>query len=213
MSKVTNLTIRPARPDDAPLAAELLYQSMLWEGDYMLGCDRRHPVLETLIGLFLFADGRLSYRYAFIAEKDNQIAGLLVAYPAEAVLRLDMATGRYLFRHFSLAALVRLVWRTLAIAGPEIGHGENYISNMAVLPLFRGQGIGSLLLAFAEDLTRAAGLSRVSLCVDMDNDGAFRLYQRTGYRVVLTHFYKPRAIPPASQGYRRMVKILSPVST
>jgi len=211
MSAATDLTIRPARPDDAPVAAELLYQTMLWEGDYMFGCDPRHTVLETLVGLFLSADGRLSYRYAFIAEKDAQIAGLLVAYPGETVPRLNTATSRYLFGHFSLVALIRLAWRSLAIAGPEAGRGEYYISNVAILPRFQGHGIGSRLLAFAEHQARSAGLNRVSLCVDMDNDGAFRLYQRTGYRVILTHFYKPRAIPPASKGYRRMVKTLSPV--
>jgi ribosomal protein S18 acetylase RimI-like enzyme len=177
----------------------------------MFGCDRRRPVLETLAGMFRFVSGRLSYRYAFITEKDNQIAGLLVAYPGETVPRLNTATSRYLFRHFSLVALIRLAWRSLAISGPEAGRGEYYISNVAVLPRFQGHGIGSRLLAFAEHQARSVGLSRVSLCVDMDNDGAFRLYQRMGYRVILIHFYKPRAIPPASKGYRRMVKTLSPV--
>jgi ribosomal protein S18 acetylase RimI-like enzyme len=212
MKAGTDLTIRPARPDDALVAAELLYQTMLWEGDTMFGCDPRHTVLETLAGLFLFSDGRLSRRHAFIAEMEGQIAGLLMAYPGKAIPRLDISTGCYLFGYFSLAALVRVAWRSLAIAGPEAKRGEYYISNVAVRPRFQGHGIGSRLLAFAEHLARSAGLSRVSLCVDMHNDGAFRLYQRTGYRVVLTRFYKPRAIPPVSKGYWRMVKTLSPVS-
>jgi ribosomal protein S18 acetylase RimI-like enzyme len=206
------LNIRPAQIADVDPAAEMLYLSMRWEGDYMFGCDPRHPALKIVAGMFLSPGGRFSHKYAFVAEQKGQLVGLLAAYPAEMVPRLDLATGRYLITQFSLAALIRLVRHALAIAGQEAGRGEYYISNLAVLPPFQGRGIGSHLLAFAEQQAAAAGISRVSLCVDMDNPGAFRLYQRIGYRVVLTHTFKRRLVPQASQGYWRMVKPLFPVS-
>ena len=213
MDKRTDFFLRPARPEDAPPAAEMLNQSMRWMGDDMFGSDRRRLVLETLAGTFRIPYGRFSYRYSYVADKAGQAVGLLVAYPGTFLTRLDIAMGRYLVTQFSPAALIRLVWRSLALAGPEAERGEYYISNLAVQPPFRGQGIGSQLLALAEQQARNADLHRTSLCVDMDNEGAFRLYQRAGYQVVLTQHFKPRAIPPASPGYRRMVKMLPPITS
>ncbi|MFO1123155.1 MAG: GNAT family N-acetyltransferase [Hyphomicrobiales bacterium] len=51
----------------------------------------------------------------------------------------------------------------------------------------RGQGIGKLLMAEAERLTRAAGCNRLSLMVMAGNRDAIRLYERLGFE---TRAYK-----------------------
>ena len=56
------------------------------------------------------------------------------------------------------------------------------IRRFAVLPEFRGQGIGGRLLAKAESLVTARGYSAVGLAVAVDNLGARRLYLRNGYQ-------------------------------
>lgn len=205
--RLPEMIVRPARTDEAELAAALLYETVHGLGDYMFGCDPRWTVLETLAELFRKPGNRLSHEYASLAEVDGQAAGLLMAYPGEALPRLDLRTGRTLLGFFSLGALLRMAWRSLALPGPEAGRGEYYISNLAVLPGARGRGIGSRLLAFAEGQARSAGLTRMSLCVDLDNPGAQRLYRRTGYQEIQTRAY-PRCAAQAGQGYLRMVKSL-----
>jgi len=201
------VAIRSARPDEAELAAVLLYESLHGLGDYIFGCESRWPVLKTLEQLFRSKENRLSHEYASLAEVDGQVAGLLMAYPGEAVPRLDVWTGRTLLGFFSLGALLCMAWRSLALPGPEALRGEYYVSNLAVLPSVRGRGIGSRLLAFAEGQARLMGLVRLSLCVDLDNTGAQRLYQRTGYETVQTRAYARRAVQ-AGPGFLRMVKQL-----
>jgi ribosomal protein S18 acetylase RimI-like enzyme len=56
-----------------------------------------------------------------------------------------------------------------------------YINVVAAYPEQRGRGHGTRLLALAEDLARAQGLSAMSLVVASGNAGARRLYERNGY--------------------------------
>jgi ribosomal protein S18 acetylase RimI-like enzyme len=55
------------------------------------------------------------------------------------------------------------------------------ISNVGVRPDLRGQGIGTALLAAAEQRAQARGVPRVALGVGEDNPDAGRLYRRRGY--------------------------------
>jgi len=55
------------------------------------------------------------------------------------------------------------------------------VVNLYVVPEARGQGIGSDLLAAAEERLREAGVDTVSLEVMTANDGARRFYERHGY--------------------------------
>ena len=61
--------------------------------------------------------------------------------------------------------------------------GAPYIASLAVREDLRGEGVGSGMLEFAEDLFR--GESRhIFMCVSSFNARARELYERLGYRVV-----------------------------
>jgi len=67
----------------------------------------------------------------------------------------------------------------LCLTGAFVG----YIQTICVDPGYRGQGLGSKLVEFAEE--RILRVSpNVFMCVSSFNDGARRLYQRLGYSVV-----------------------------
>lgn len=53
------------------------------------------------------------------------------------------------------------------------------LRNLAVDERFRGRGIGTRIIAAAEERARGRGLLRVGVAVD--NPGARRLYERLGY--------------------------------
>jgi len=57
---------------------------------------------------------------------------------------------------------------------------QAFIAYMAVEPGEQGRGVGSALVAGAEDLARAFGLPHLSLMVTEDNAAAQRLYARAG---------------------------------
>ncbi|MBZ0325266.1 MAG: GNAT family N-acetyltransferase, partial [Alphaproteobacteria bacterium] len=64
------------------------------------------------------------------------------------------------------------------------GAGSWFVDVVAVLPDFRGRGIGVRLLADARRRADAAGRKTLSLIVSDANAGARRLYERHGFRVM-----------------------------
>jgi ribosomal protein S18 acetylase RimI-like enzyme len=56
-----------------------------------------------------------------------------------------------------------------------------YVNILAAFPEYRGRGYGARLLALAEDIARDQKLPAMSIIVASANDGARRLYERTGY--------------------------------
>ena len=56
-----------------------------------------------------------------------------------------------------------------------------YVNILAAFPEHRGRGYGKRLLALAEDIARDQELSAMSIIISSGNEGARRLYERTGY--------------------------------
>jgi len=67
--------------------------------------------------------------------------------------------------------------------------GVAWIATVAVLPEFRGRGIGAALLQACE---AQISVNRIRLCVRPSNDVAIRLYERFGYTKVgeWTRYYQ-----------------------
>jgi ribosomal protein S18 acetylase RimI-like enzyme len=61
--------------------------------------------------------------------------------------------------------------------------GAPYLKSVAIAPEFRGSGLGTRLLAFAEDAFRPRA-RHLFLCVSSFNDRARQLYERLGYEPV-----------------------------
>jgi ribosomal-protein-alanine N-acetyltransferase len=61
--------------------------------------------------------------------------------------------------------------------------GSPYLASIAVDPGARGRGVGSALLAFVAQRFRPAH-RHLFLCVSSFNEGARRLYERQGFRMV-----------------------------
>jgi len=59
-----------------------------------------------------------------------------------------------------------------------------YIDQMGVEAAYRGQGVGSALLKFVEQVAREQGIDTLTLGVAAFNDGALRLYERHGFVLV-----------------------------
>jgi ribosomal protein S18 acetylase RimI-like enzyme len=194
------ISIRPARPDDAPLAAAILRLSLGAFGVYLFGGDARAAEL-ALMRLFAFNAGRFGYRLATIAELNHHPLGLLIAFPSAMITRLDLSVVPHLPRALGWG-MFGFVARFLALANiREAEADEYYIGNIGVLPAAQGQGLGKRLLLHADELARQHQLKKVSLMVPLENHTAQRLYKRNGYKIVFTKHDKN---PFAS--YHRMVK-------
>lgn len=71
----------------------------------------------------------------------------------------------------------------IIILDPRGLAGSPYIKSIAVYPEFRGQGIGTILLSFAEGLFRSSS-RHLFICVSSFNQRARKLYETCGYEIV-----------------------------
>jgi ribosomal protein S18 acetylase RimI-like enzyme len=62
-------------------------------------------------------------------------------------------------------------------------HAHAGVLGVALLPEFRGQGLGGRLMRQTLDAARAFGLHRVELTVREDNENAIALYRKIGFEI------------------------------
>ena len=101
-----------------------------------------------------------------IAEVAGKTAGTLIGYPLGDPEPIEENTPALLVPLHELMKIAPNTW---------------YVHALAAYPEHRGHGVGAALLAEAEKLATAAGLSEQSLVVSDTNSGARRFYERSGY--------------------------------
>lgn len=196
------ISIRPARADDAPLAAAVFRLSLENLADYLFGLDG-HATEVAFMRLFSANAGRFGFKQAFVAEWNHHPLGMMTAFPGVDANRLNLSVVRYLPRALGWGLFGFLI-RSLSLANvKEVEADEYYISNLAVLPAAQGQGLGKHLLLHAEEQARALGFKKISLLVALENHTAQRLYKRNGYHIAFT-----RQDKNPFTSYHRMVKSL-----
>lgn len=114
--------------------------------------------------------GNFSYRNAWLAEVEGEVAACLLGYPAEEEPGpIDPETPAIFVPLLELEALAPGSW---------------YLNVLATYEAFRGKGCGSALLAHAEEIARGAGHKTISLIAEDTHLDALRLYTGKGYREV-----------------------------
>ena len=96
----------------------------------------------------------------------------------EAMLRIQLQPDSHVFLTAETAEGV------VGYVGMMYVLDEGYISNIAVRPEFRRQGVAAALLAALEARARALRLSFLTLEVRAGNAPAIALYEACGYRTV-----------------------------
>ena len=206
------MIIRPAQPEDAPQAAELILASTGRFGEILFGRGDRARAATAVAGFFGYPHNRFSYRLTYLAEIDGQVAGLLLAFPGSQIERLTMALRTQMRPVLGAwGALWMVLYSVPLFFGIETTADEYYVAHLAVSASFRRQGIGQRLLELAEQQASSAGLARCSLLVAMDNEPARRLYQRQGYAVVKVMKTPWLQWAGYGPGDERRVKLLEPL--
>lgn len=117
-------------------------------------------------------DGSFSYRNAVMIEHQGQCAGCLIGYEIPDAPEPIAADMPAMFKPLQeLENLAPATW---------------YVNVLAVLPQYRGKGLGTQLLRLADEIGRALGKRGMSVIVSDGNPGARRLYERCGYEAVAT---------------------------
>lgn len=164
------MRIREARPSDAAQLVRFINMAaddlplLFWreavgpDGDPW-AYGRERAARET---------GNFSYRNAWLAEVDGEIAACLLGYPADSEPGpIDPDTPPIFVPLLELEALAPGSW---------------YLNVLATDEAFRGKGLGGALLARAEEIAVAGGHGTISLIAADTHRDALRLYRAKGYR-------------------------------
>ena len=167
-------TFRAATRDDCYWIAKLFRISSGGVAEYVWSTlAPQYPGLRPLeIGARRYAseEGAFSYKNCIVAEVSGEVVGMLHAYPMEDEAEQEEPREPM--------DPVLEPYSRLEIPG------SYYISSMAVFSAHRGVRLGTEMLRIAKEKARQSGCPEVSLLVFEQNEGAVKLYERNGFRVI-----------------------------
>ncbi|MEQ9619931.1 MAG: GNAT family N-acetyltransferase [Deltaproteobacteria bacterium] len=159
---------RPAEKADCRTIAKLFSIASDGVADYVWTklAEPGEDILEVAERRYSRDDLLFGYKNCVVAELGGEVIGMMVSFPmystenAEPEAEADPVLAPY-------SKLEQ--------------HDSYYISGIAVFPDYRGMGIGTKFLEIAERKARENKLSRISLIVFEQNEGAKRLYERHAF--------------------------------
>ena len=167
---------RPAQSDDARQIAELIAISsdgvalIEWEQQAR---EENCMALDVGERIYQIPQQGYSYTSATIVENNGQTAGMLLTFPMpdSAPRNPENRPG---------ADDTNVFAPYIYLEEPN----SWYICGVAFYPQHRGQGLGTELMALANEQAKEQGYDKLSLVAFEQNKGSVRLYERLGYCVV-----------------------------
>jgi ribosomal protein S18 acetylase RimI-like enzyme len=175
------VSMRRARVEDAQLVAWDLDTATDRMFSFMLGACWE----QILIRVVRTPGHAWSLEHARIVEAEGRSIGVILSAPG-AVPEPDETFGLSWGWTRIRLTVVGLVFQPFLSLMRQRGARDWHITAVSVMLESRGQGVGSLMINDAIDRARAAGMTSVTLDVDLHNTVACRLYEREGFEVQAT---------------------------
>lgn len=165
---------------DASLADAPFIARVVLAGIDMLDLDAALPdeerdLYEHLIEICRMDDTLYSYVNTRIAEMDGHRVGALVAYDGACYAKMREKTFGLVKQNSGM---------DLSHNALETGPGEFYLDSMAILPEYRGFGIGQKLMLDRMEWAKRNGFDAVTLLVDKDKPRLQDYYEELGFMFV-----------------------------
>lgn len=166
MDEIFEVVIRPAKKEDAELLAKVVTLA--------IGTEQAEELYPIFLELARCEVSQYSYKNALVAEVEETVVGGVIGYDGAdlSVLKEPL-----------YPLIEKYLGRSLVIE-EETSSGEFYIDSLAVLPLYKGRGIGKKLLCSIVNRAFEQGHQRVGLLVDFSNPKAEALYNSIGFKRV-----------------------------
>jgi len=173
--------LRRARVEDAPLVAWDLETATDRMFSFMLGARWE----QILIRVVCTPGHAWSLEQARIVEAEGRPLGVILSAPS-VVPEPDETFGLPWSWTRMRLTVVGFVFQPFLSLMRHHGADAWHITAVSVKPEARGQGVGSLMISDAIERARAAGMTSITLDVDLHNTVACRLYEREGFEVAAT---------------------------
>lgn len=165
------INIRKAKPSDSPKIAPLIYDAIGDIAFRITGENNIEKMFSKLEQLITQEDNRHSYLNTFVAANDDEILGIAVLYDGKTGNALDRQLEKTTFEKYGTEIKIDV----------EAYDEEFYIDTVCIDKAYRGKGIGTALLSFAEEEGKRRGYKLLSLNVEEQKERARALYNRIGF--------------------------------
>ena len=168
------MLVREAKTGDALNIARFIVMAESEMVHHFTGFTDLEESAKALVE-FIVSETPTRYSLAndLVAEIDGAVAGAIISFPADKQNELDTTMVAHMRKRGY--DLTRLFF--------EGEPGTYYLSTAGVDPAFRGKGVGTALIAAAEEKGRKLGFETASLLVSKGKEKARALYERLGYAV------------------------------
>ena len=161
------LIFRQANVEDAHFVATVMMEAV-----GMPVMEDEMVMEDGIVDTCRRTDTLYTYRNATIVELNGVKVGGLISYPGKGYHDIRVHTFSLVKAHLSFDPMMM---------DDETREGEYYLDSAAVLPEYRGKGIGRKIIEYGVKLGRSKGLLPVLAC-DPENKNAYVLYTSIGFR-------------------------------
>lgn len=161
------ITFRQATIDDAPFVALIMMEAVGMEV-----MEEGHELDDRFVFICRRTDTLYSYKNCVIVEADGKPIGGLISYAGEGYHEVKMHTFGLVKEHLTF---------DFDKMDDETKAGEYYLDSAAVIPEYRGQGIGRKIIEYGVAKAKELNLLPILAC-DPDNVNAYRLYSSIGFK-------------------------------
>lgn len=170
---MNELLIRKATEADVPFLALTIMEAL----DYEVYDESRitaetQAILEQALKVVASTHTLYTWKHGWIAEKQGEYAGALVAYDGTDYEQRRAVT-------FSMFGDSAEEYEEMDL---ETGPGEFYLDSLFVRPEYRRQGVATALLRHGIEQAKLQGIPKVTLAVHPQHSNAERLYRSLGLR-------------------------------
>jgi len=177
------IRVRSARAVDLPGVAAVLEDAFSDKLRVMV--SPQPEKVRALIEMSYTGPVQRGYDGLLVAERDGRIVGTLLVGPMYYTPQENRAIEHYAVRALGMPRMLRaafLLWLISHRAEP----GEAHVTDVAVARDYQAQGIGQLLMEYAERWARDHDRARLTLWVAESNQRAIHVYEKAGFSVART---------------------------
>lgn len=180
-----DVSIRPARPEDAEALAPLVFSSGPAAFDYVFSHGTKINAVEFLSRSLQTPGGEFGYDIHWAAELDGEVVGAAAGFTGERPVAYMLSAIRRIVGAYGPAEGIGVMIRGLRMENlvrPPKGR-EYCVAHLGVRPDLRSRGIGERLIRHLIEQARSGGYPLAVLDVSVENPRAQALYERLGFVV------------------------------
>lgn len=166
---------------DSFKVSTIIYEADVDTFNFFFG--NKQKTSEKIEKLVAAGDNDLGYQQTYVVtNEENQILGVMVYSTGGKGDKIRQL--KVLLKNLNIIDSLKFIMIEIldSIFLSDLDKDDYYFAIIAVDEDSRGQGVGSFIIEEGIKLARKKGCKRAVLDVDLENEGALRLYEKSGFK-------------------------------